>query len=112
MLLAPPSIRAQLSEALTIIATTDFPDKWQTLLPELREKLNTEDIDIIVGVLETISSVFKHFHTSYLDAGVNASLDYCQKTIAEPVLRNHQVCSEPTYHPSLPRTNDFVSKIK
>lgn len=29
MLSTPPRVRAQLSEALTIISTHDFPAKWQ-----------------------------------------------------------------------------------
>jgi len=87
MLQSPPAIRAQLSEALSLIAATDFPARWTTLLPELRAKLATEDVAVIVGVLETCGSVFRHFQTSYLDAGVNESLDYCQKIISEPVLR-------------------------
>ncbi|CAI5953901.1 unnamed protein product [Closterium sp. NIES-65] len=35
MLSAPPKIQAQISEALSIISTHDFPAKWENLLPEL-----------------------------------------------------------------------------
>lgn len=92
MLSCPPSLRAQLSEALTIISRTDFPGQWESLLPELSQKLVTQDVGTIVGVFETIASVFKRFQTCYIeDAGVNEALDYCQKQISEPVLRVIQV---------------------
>jgi exportin-2 (importin alpha re-exporter) len=40
MLSTPQLIRAQLSEALTIISSHDFPANWPQLLPELVERLN------------------------------------------------------------------------
>lgn len=87
MLRLEPALRSQISEALTIISLTDFPGNWQGLLPELVAKLNTSDVSVIVGVFETIASVFKRFRTSYIDEpGVNSALDYCQKTAAGPVL--------------------------
>lgn len=42
MLSTPSLIRAQLSEALTIISNCDFPQAWPQLLPELVERLNGE----------------------------------------------------------------------
>lgn len=42
MLSTPPLIRAQLSEALTLISGHDFPAAWPQLLPELVERLSGE----------------------------------------------------------------------
>jgi hypothetical protein len=39
MLNTPPLVRAQLSEALTLISNHDFPAAWPQLLPELVERL-------------------------------------------------------------------------
>lgn len=39
MLSAPPRVRAQLSEALSIISSHDFPAKWPSLLPHLVDKM-------------------------------------------------------------------------
>ena len=43
MLSTPPLVRAQLSEALSVISSHDFPRKWATLLPELIERLKSGD---------------------------------------------------------------------
>lgn len=39
MLSTPPRVRAQLSEALSIISSHDFPARWPSLLPHLVEKV-------------------------------------------------------------------------
>ena len=56
--------RPQLSEALSFISKTDFPDRWPSLLPELVTKLRTPDMGVINGVLETASSIFERFRDS------------------------------------------------
>ena len=43
MLSTPPVVRSQISEALSIISSHDFPAAWPTLLPELVEKLRGGD---------------------------------------------------------------------
>eukprot|EP00897_Mesotaenium_endlicherianum_P004221 jgi/Mesen1/3827/ME000207S02837 len=39
MLSSSPRIQAQISEALAIVSSFDFPERWQTLLPELVSRL-------------------------------------------------------------------------
>lgn len=59
MLSTPPLVRAQLSEALTLISSHEFPARWQSLLPELIEKLASPEPRVMNGVLETANSIFK-----------------------------------------------------
>lgn len=59
MLSAPSPVRAQLSEALTLISGHDFPARWRGLLPELCERLTSSDPAAVNGVLETANSIFK-----------------------------------------------------
>ena len=49
MLSTPPLVRAQLSEALSVVSSHDFPRKWATLLPELIERLKTGDAGTVHG---------------------------------------------------------------
>lgn len=59
MLSAPPPVRAQLSEALTLISGHDFPGRWAGLLPELVGRLASTEPATVNGVLETANSIFK-----------------------------------------------------
>lgn len=57
----PPLVQRQLSESLSFISKSDFPERWPTLLPELVAKLAAGDMVVINGVLETASSIFERF---------------------------------------------------
>eukprot|EP01084_Bolivina_argentea_P094421 169745_1 len=58
MLQCDKHTQRQLSETITIIASHDFYNKWDTLLPELISKLKTEqNFENIYGVLKIIESI-------------------------------------------------------
>lgn len=63
MLSTPVPVRAQLSEALTIIGGYDFPAKWPSLLPHLLERLSSGDLATVAGVLETANSIYKRYRS-------------------------------------------------
>ena len=48
MLQSEEGLRRQLSAALALIAQSDFPAKWETLLPELAQKLASGSLDVQV----------------------------------------------------------------
>lgn len=87
MMSAPPKVRVQVSEALTIISDTDFPERWPTLLPALMEMMNAAvqnqqvDVNAMKGVLGTLDSVLKRFRGQYID-NIAKELEYCQQVIA------------------------------
>lgn len=61
MCAVPNDIQKQLSEALTIISTHDFPDKWPGLLPDMVTKFSSRDLHIINGVLRSANAIMKRF---------------------------------------------------
>lgn len=61
MLSAPPRVRAQLSEALSLISSHDFPARWPSLLPHLVEKLGSDDPQLVNGVLSTADSIYQRY---------------------------------------------------
>lgn len=64
MLNSSSHIQRQLSEAITIIAKSDFPEKWPWLIVELETSLKDNqnaNIDVIIGVLQTAHSVFRRY---------------------------------------------------
>lgn len=48
MLQSEEGLRRQLSAALALIAKSDFPSNWNTLLPELAQKLGGGNLDVQV----------------------------------------------------------------
>jgi exportin-2 (importin alpha re-exporter) len=71
-------IRAQLSEALSIISSHDFPAEWPTLLPELVERLQTADLATINGVCHTANSILKRYRDKVRTDPLVAELDKTQ----------------------------------
>lgn len=49
----------QLSEALSIISKHDFPAKWESLLPQIVARMETQDPYIIHALMMTANSIFK-----------------------------------------------------
>lgn len=76
MLASNRNVQLQLSEALTIICTTDFPDKWQNLIPELVSKFQCGDQVVLNGVLQTASSIFKRYRNQYKSQELYRELKY------------------------------------
>lgn len=86
MLRTPHRVRTQLSEALVIISTRDFPSRWPTLLPELVEKLASPDPNTINGVLETANSILKRYRNQYRTNSLVHELEQTQNAFAPPLL--------------------------
>lgn len=78
MLNTPQLIRAQLSEALSIISGYDFPAQWPTLLPELVERLQAADLATINGVCHTANSILKRYRDKMRTDPLVAELDKTQ----------------------------------
>ena len=81
MLNAPDKVRAQISEALTIISEHDFPWKWSTLLPSILERLKSEDPKTLNGVLSTTDSIFRRYRGQFMTGALSRELEYCQQII-------------------------------
>ncbi|CEI96204.1 hypothetical protein RMCBS344292_10370 [Rhizopus microsporus] len=61
MITVPEKIQYQISDALTLIASSDFPNRWEGLLPELISKLSATDYIVNNGILSTAHSIFKRY---------------------------------------------------
>lgn len=85
MLAAPPLVRAQLSEALSLISEHDFPAKWPTLLPGLLERLQTDDVQRLAGVLATADSIYQRYRNQFMTDSLSLELEYSQQMV-KPLL--------------------------
>lgn len=64
MLESPAHIQRQLSEAITIIGQSDFPDQWPSLMPEMRAFLansQEQNFNSLQGILQTAHSIFRRY---------------------------------------------------
>jgi exportin-2 (importin alpha re-exporter) len=85
MLSAPPRVRAQLSEALSIISSHDFPAKWQSLLPHLVDKMGSPDPQLVNGVLSTADSIYQRYRGQFMTDQLSEELQYSQ-ALVQPLL--------------------------
>lgn len=90
MVSTPPLVRAQLSEALSVISGYDFPGKWPTLLPELISRLQSGDASTVHGVLETANSIYKRYRNQFMSSALSDELSYSQQFV-QPLLTSLQV---------------------
>lgn len=64
MLKSPEYIQRQLSEAITIIGQSDFPEKWPWLIVELENSLKeniNQNFNSVYGTLQTAHSIFRRY---------------------------------------------------
>jgi exportin-2 (importin alpha re-exporter) len=87
MCTVPPQIQAQISEAISIIAEVDYPDKWDGLLPNLIGKFDSNDANVVNGVLMTADSIFRRFRHVQRSDALYRVIIYTLSSIQEPLLK-------------------------
>ncbi|PVH36164.1 hypothetical protein PAHAL_6G011900 [Panicum hallii] len=90
LLAAPPLIQAQLSEALAVAAASDFPARWESLLPSIVLSLgnaaSAADIAAINSLLTAAASLFSRFRNAFDNNALRLDLKYCLDSFAAPLL--------------------------
>ncbi|KZM24630.1 protein export from nucleus [Ascochyta rabiei] len=61
MVSVPPSLQAQLGEAISAIADSDFWERWDTLVDDLISRLTPDNSTVNNGVLRVAHSIFKRW---------------------------------------------------
>lgn len=61
------NIQSTLSEVVCIIGEYDFHKDWPNLISDMVQKLNTNDFNIIQGVLKTADSIFRKYRDEFTD---------------------------------------------
>jgi exportin-2 (importin alpha re-exporter) len=86
MCTVPSQIQAQFSEAISLIATVDFPTKWDNLLNDLIQKFNSPDPNIVSGVLLTANSILKRFRYQVKSDALFGDILYVLERLQAPLL--------------------------
>ncbi|KAL1925152.1 uncharacterized protein VTP21DRAFT_35 [Calcarisporiella thermophila] len=86
MIALPANLKAQISEAVSIIADCDFPQRWTELLPLLISKISPTDHGANNGVLQTAHSIFKRWRGEFRTNELFLEIRFVLEQFAEPFL--------------------------
>ena len=87
MCTVPPQLQSQCSESIAIIASSDFPAKWDNLLGDLMSKFGDPDWSVVNGVLLTANSILKRFRYVQRSDALYADILYVLQRLQEPLTR-------------------------
>ncbi|KAI8889248.1 Cse1-domain-containing protein [Backusella circina FSU 941] len=91
MINVPEKLQLQISDALSIIAASDFPEEWETLLPELVSKLSPTDYRVNNGILGTAHSIFGRWRKEFRSDALFTDIKYVLDHFCEPYLQLFQI---------------------
>ncbi|KAK3365874.1 CAS/CSE protein [Lasiosphaeria ovina] len=96
MISAPPTIQTQLGEAISIIADSDFWERWDTLTKDLVNRLSPTDFKITNGVLEVAHSIFVRWRPLFSSNELNREVLHVVGTFGDPFIQmisvaDHQI---------------------
>jgi exportin-2 (importin alpha re-exporter) len=87
MISSPPSIQSQLGEAISLIADSDFWEKWDTLIPDLVSRLSDTDFKVTNGVLEVAHSIFQRWRPLFQSNELYAEINHVLSIFGEPFVK-------------------------
>jgi exportin-2 (importin alpha re-exporter) len=87
MCTVPPQLQSQCSESIAIIASSDFPSRWDNLLSDLVSKFGDPDWCVVNGVLLTANSILKRFRHVQRSDALYADILYVLQRLQEPLTR-------------------------
>jgi exportin-2 (importin alpha re-exporter) len=91
------SLQELLSESISLIAKSDYPNHWQSLLPDLVQRFQSQcsDVAVLNGLLKTANSIFKAFRYVERSDDLYKVIIYTLGHIAEPIsLLFFKICEE------------------
>ena len=87
MVRVPPAIRSQLATAVSIIADSDFWQRWDTLVDELVSKLSPDNPEVNAGLLEVADSIFARWEPLYRSDDLYTEINHVLSKFAIPLLQ-------------------------
>jgi len=87
MVKVPPSIQAQLGDAISVIADSDFWQRWDTLVDDLVSRLTPDNATVNNGVLQVAHSIFRRWEPLYRSDDLYTEINHVLSKFAEPFLQ-------------------------
>ncbi|KAI0119639.1 Cse1-domain-containing protein [Daldinia grandis] len=86
MIACPSTIQTQLGEAISIIADSDFWNRWDTLVADLVSRFSPDNFKVNNGVLEVAHSIFVRWRPLYRSDDLYTEINHVLNTFAVPFL--------------------------
>ncbi|KAF4998055.1 hypothetical protein FGRMN_3418 [Fusarium graminum] len=83
MISSPANIQAQLGDAISVIADSDFWRRWDTLTQELVSRFSATDPKVNVGVLEVAHSIFVRWRPLFRTDELYMEINHVIETFGE-----------------------------
>lgn len=104
MISSPPSIQSQLGETISVIADSDFWERWDTLvdvrwrtplfvahstncLQDLVSRLTPDNPKVNIGVLEVAHSIFKRWRPLFASDGLYTEINHVLTKFGTPFVQ-------------------------
>ena len=87
MVRVPPVIQAQLGDAISVIADSDFWQRWDTLVDDLVARLTPDNATVNNGVLQVAHSIFKRWEPLYRSDDLYTEINHVLSKFATPFLQ-------------------------
>ncbi|EFP76090.2 importin-alpha export receptor [Puccinia graminis f. sp. tritici] len=82
-----PSLLVQYSEAISIIATSDFPEHWPDLIDQIVQNFNPNDWNANNALLSTAHAIFKRWRAQFRTDSLFLEIKYVLERFCEPYLQ-------------------------
>ncbi|KAJ5475856.1 CAS/CSEC-terminal [Penicillium sp. IBT 31633x] len=86
MISVPPGIQSQLGEAVSVIADSDFWERWDTLVDDLVSKLSPNNPTVNIGVLQVAHSIFKRWKPLFQSDALYTEINHVLSKFGTPFL--------------------------
>lgn len=93
------AILAQVNESIALVALSDFPDHWETLIDELVAQLSCDNYHVILSVLATSHAIFRRWRSMFRSDALYTEINLVLSKYAMPLLellgRVHAMITDP-----------------
>ncbi|KAF1961239.1 Cse1-domain-containing protein [Byssothecium circinans] len=86
MVSVPPNLQAQLGEAISAIADSDFWQRWDTLVDDLISRLTPGNATVNNGVLRVAHSIFKRWRPLFRSDDLFTEINHVLSKFSKPFL--------------------------
>ncbi|KAJ9301331.1 hypothetical protein DTO271G3_1466 [Paecilomyces variotii] len=86
MISVPPGIQTQLGEAVSVIADSDFWERWDTLVDDLVSRLDPTNPVVNNGVLQVAHSIFKRWRPLFRSDELYTEINHVLQRFGNPYL--------------------------